>query len=453
MKCSFCNTDNPEGAAFCKHCGKSLTQDKVECPSCKNLCIPTAQFCPKCGTALKDDQPEPQPASQPASQPEIKPEPQSRGIGEKKQKTLSLVSGIIMMGAVFFALIFSFFIGAEYRVSGSSYYNSYETYTVWHYFGRAYSMLESDLAGHGYSAYTIAANYIPVVLSTLIAAATLGATVTFTLLATVKFGLHFKRPEVRYYKYAVAAVFSFMLGATLFDCIHSTSTQNDYASLSGTTIAGMVFCCLFIIASLVLRTISFGNRFKKKSAVLDCVCTLIGILFLAMVSGFADSPQADYTLLGSYRSSYSIGFFRLNNSLSLLYSAQSTVPDDFTAMFVFALLAILTQLAVQVLTFVMLIKRIGNYTEQRTFTLKTSIALAAVAAAYLIFSAIALEFANAVIPANYSELSRLWLAAAPIMTFVMSLLHLTVAITHRAVAKKENPEETTEEPEQADATI
>lgn len=446
MNCPFCNTENPEGAAYCKHCGKPLMQDTVECPSCKTQCAPTEQVCPKCGAALSEQ-------AQPEAQPQKSGAPAKRGIDEKKQKTLSLVSGILMMGAVFFALIFAFFLGAEYRVS-DSYRSSTETYTVWHYFGRAYSMLQSDLAGRGYSGYTIAANYIPVILSTLIAAGTLGATVTFTLLATVKFGLHFKRPEVRYYKYAVAAVFSFMLGATLFDCIHATNTQNSHAWLSGTTVAGMVFCCMLIIASLVIRTISIGNRFRKKQAVLDCVCTLIGIFFLAMASGFADSAQADYTLAGHYYS-YSIGFFQLNSTLSLLYTTQSSAPSDFVATFVFALFAIITQIAVQILAFYILIQRIGNYTEKRKFMLKSSIALAATAALYLIFSAIAIEFANYVIPTGYSDMSEseLWLAAAPIMTFVSSLMHLTVSITHKVVAKKEVPEEENGEPAQEEPTI
>ena len=436
MNCPFCNTENPEGATYCKHCGKSMTQDTVACPTCKNPCIPTAQFCPKCGAKLNHTPP---------------PPPAKNGIDEKKQKSLRLASGITMMVAVFFALIFSFFIGVTCKIPGSGYYSRYETYTVWHYFGRAYSMLETDLAGHGYSAYTVAANYIPVVLSTLIAAGTLGATVTFTLVATVKFGLHFKRPEVHYYKYAVAAVFSFMLGATLFDCIHATVTQSTDASLSGTTVTGLVFCCLLIIASLILRTISIGNRFKSRQMVLDCVCTLIGVLFLAMASGFADSPQADYTLMGSYRSSYSIGFFQLNKTLSMLYTAQSSVPADYIATFVLSLLAIAAQLTVQILAFVILMRRIGNYTEERTFSLKLGIALAAVSAAYLTFSAIALEFANYVIPVRSSEISKLWLATAPIMTFVSSLMHLTVAITHKAVAKKDASEENA--PAQEEPTI
>ena len=491
MKCPFCNTENPKGAAFCKHCGKSLTEGVTICPSCSAPCKPNALFCPGCGTKLKDksdapmpeaeanEVPTPENGANEAPMPETEtqetqhvapmPEdealqaqqeqaPKRRGIDEEKQKKLSFASGVLMMGAVLLSLIFVFFIGVDYRVGSGSY--NYETYTVWHYFGRAYAMLESDLAGHGYSAYTIAANYIPTILSTIVAVAALGATVAFSLVASVKFGLHCKRGEGNYFKPAVAAVFSFMLGATLFDCIHATSSgiQSVSVSLSDTTIAGMVFCCFLIIASLVLRTVSIGNRFKKKQAVLDCVCTLIGILFLAMTSGSANAAQADYSISGSNYSSSSIGFFQLTNLLSLLYNANTSVSADFVATFTFSLLAILAQLAVQVLAFLLLIGRIGNYTQKRDFTLKLSIALASTAVAYLTFSIIGIESANGVIAEKYSELTQLWIASAPIMTFVSSLLHLTVAIVHKVVTQKgpgddEEPDKENDKPVEEEATI
>lgn len=481
MKCSFCNTENPDGAKFCKHCGKPITQEAIVCPTCQTRCLPNTRFCAKCGTKLSaahpvtenapkaapvtegDTQkapmteteaqetaqvvPMPEGEEQETAQAVEQSSPQRRGIDEPKQKKLGLVSGILMMGAVFLSLIFVFFIGVEYKVGTG--YNNYDTYTVWHYFGRAYSMLESDLMGHGYSAYTIAAGYIPTILSTIIAVAALGTTVAFSLVAAVKFGLHCKRFDVNYYKYSVAAVFSFLLGAVLFDCIHSTSMHNESVSLSSTTIAGMVFTCFLIIASLVVRTISIGNRFKKKQAVLDCVCTLIGILFLAMTSGFANSAQADYVPAASgYYSSSSIGFFQLNNLLSLLYTAETSVPGDYVATFTCSLIAIISQFAVQILAFILLVSRIGNYTEKREFSLVTSIILTGAAAMYLTFSIISLEFANYVILANYTSLSKLWIATAPIMTFVSSLLHLTVSITHRVVAKKESPEDEEKEAEE-----
>lgn len=501
MKCPFCNTENVEGAVYCKHCGKPLSQGGVVCPSCQSTCPPIARFCFKCGAQLNGDAPKsktqkttrsaPKTEAQKAPMPEIEakevpvseeakeapmpaieaqetqqvaPMPETelqkelrpaasaqekrarRRIDEQKQKRLSLVSGILMMCGVFFALIFVFFIGVEYQTAGAGYSGRNETYTVWHYFGRVYALLESSLSERNYSAYTIAASYIPVVLSTIVAAGTLAATVTFALLAAVKFGLHFKNSETHYFKFAVAAVFSFMLGATLFDCIHSTSTPNDHAALSGTTVTGMVFCCLIIIASLVIRTISIGDRFKKRQAVLDCVCTLIGILFLAMTSGSADAAQADYTFMNSYRSPYSIGLFQLNRSLSLLYTAKSGAEPAYISMFVLALLAIMAQIAVQVLTFVILIRRIGNYTEKRVFSLKLSIVLAAVSAMYLIFSAISLEFANYVVASGAGQ-PKLWLSSAPIMTLVSSILHLAVAITHKTIARKD-PEESKESAEE-----
>ena len=417
MKCSFCNTENPEGAVYCKHCGKPLAQDGA-CPHCETeqgACVPPMTEVNARKAQAKE----------------------KKGMSEKAQKRLSLASGILMMGAVFLSLIFSFFIGIRQSLPAASYYSSYETYTVWYYFGRAYYAIADVLAGQHYSAYTAASYLIPAILSTIIAAATLAASISFTLMATVKFGLHFKRADVNYYKPATAAVFSFILGATLFDCIHSVSTPENYASLNDSTITGMVFCCLLIIPSLILRTISIGNGFKNKQTVLNFVCSVLTIFFLTLVSGFAISEQAECTFSSAVYSSHSINLYELNRTLSLMYGTGANVSADFTASFVLSIFAALAQFALQVLVFIALIRRIGNYTNPKPFSLGLAIAITATAALYLTFSAITVEIANSVITASSSRLEELWLSAEAILPFVASLLYLSVAITCRAVSKKD----------------
>lgn len=52
MKCVFCGTDNPDGARFCKKCGKR--QDGMTtCPSCCKDTPADGDFCIYCGADLK----------------------------------------------------------------------------------------------------------------------------------------------------------------------------------------------------------------------------------------------------------------------------------------------------------------------------------------------------------------------------------------------------------------
>lgn len=51
MNCIFCGTENKDGAAFCKNCGKKLRVDT--CPECgRKIEASEAAFCKYCGTKL-----------------------------------------------------------------------------------------------------------------------------------------------------------------------------------------------------------------------------------------------------------------------------------------------------------------------------------------------------------------------------------------------------------------
>lgn len=435
MNCFFCNQENPEGAVFCKRCGKKLDQSIV-CPACGEACKADDKNCPSCGAEL--------PALIPETKPQGKPRLTKEERREKAKKSLTLASGILMMVAVFFSLIFVFFLGTTQSVSGESGYN--ETYTVWHFFARAYSQLATTCSGKNYSGFTLAAHFLPVILTTVIAAGTLISVVTFSLISIVKFGLHFKSPNVRYYKYAVAAVFTFLLGATFFDCIHSVSMESTYGELSSATGGGMALACMAIIASLVLKTVAQGLEFKKKQNIIDCILALAGIFMLGIIAGTAGSPQIKYSVTTWIRHTYSVNFYRLNTAYSIKFNASNPLPADFVASYTLSIFAEIVQIALIVLTFIALMKLVINFSENRTaFPLKTSIALAIVAAVYLTLSVINVEFANNL--TGSVNLTELRLAAAPVMPFVFSVFLLAISITHKALAKK-SPAEEAEETEE-----
>jgi tetratricopeptide (TPR) repeat protein len=58
MKCPNCQTENPEGSAFCRKCGNSL-HTKTTCPECGHENLPDSAFCNKCGQPLTEQKPAP----------------------------------------------------------------------------------------------------------------------------------------------------------------------------------------------------------------------------------------------------------------------------------------------------------------------------------------------------------------------------------------------------------
>ena len=52
MHCKICGTDNPDGARFCKKCGKRL-DGMTTCPSCGKDTPADGDFCIYCGAGLR----------------------------------------------------------------------------------------------------------------------------------------------------------------------------------------------------------------------------------------------------------------------------------------------------------------------------------------------------------------------------------------------------------------
>ncbi|HEY96076.1 MAG TPA: protein kinase, partial [Dehalococcoidia bacterium] len=52
MKCSNCQTENPEDAKFCRECAQSLQPLELTCPECGYKNIPGSKFCNQCAHPL-----------------------------------------------------------------------------------------------------------------------------------------------------------------------------------------------------------------------------------------------------------------------------------------------------------------------------------------------------------------------------------------------------------------
>lgn len=72
MKCPKCQTENREGAEFCRECGQSLQPDIV-CPQCGHTSPQGSKFCDKCDRSLAEPAQTPSPTPQPSATPSLEP--------------------------------------------------------------------------------------------------------------------------------------------------------------------------------------------------------------------------------------------------------------------------------------------------------------------------------------------------------------------------------------------
>jgi hypothetical protein len=103
MKCPHCQSENREGAEFCRECGQSLRQE-LACPQCGHANIQGSKFCDKCGHPLLENAPailpSPHPTSLAGGRYQVR-----KFLGEGGKKKVYLAHDTVLDRDVAFALI------------------------------------------------------------------------------------------------------------------------------------------------------------------------------------------------------------------------------------------------------------------------------------------------------------------------------------------------------------
>ena len=354
MICNKCGTENPEGAVYCKACGKRL-DGSIACPSCGNLnpddavyCVScgkridgmtvcscgavySGNFCPQCGTKNAAE----------ASKNEAK-QTQASPIW---QRALKIGGGIASMTMVLVSLIFVFLIGfilnAHGTISGASFGLDLDSITpsIFDFFGKNFKEIKDTLdpLEEFHSIYPTTL-YLIATLELIVAAGVLVAVPVLAVISGVLFVRNVSgKSEKSYAHLSIATFFTYVLGAALLLALeqakfHVSATGSSYLESSGSfsiatglnkaTVAGLILGAIMLAVFVGCRIAANGSKLLQKSrgipplfALGSSVFAVIALCLAASAALGLDIKVIDTTVI------------RGNMTLSALRALQFIIPS------------------------------------------------------------------------------------------------------------------------------
>lgn len=332
MKCVFCGTDNPDGARFCKKCGKRL-DGMTACPSCCKDTPADGDFCIYCGADLKGAAVSGAGlnkfASNSAGSGEVGAYPAANiressasaqycgavnavretatadyaAHGEDRAPFVAAsVMRVLKVAAEAFAVlaalvgaIFVFFIGytVSADVSGAT-IGFGGGGDIFYFFGDVYKDIESVLESSGLGSQSFA-NYsymTGAVVGTVCSALALAATVMLFIATVVRYVRKLlKHTQKSATDLAAATFFSYVCGVALFMLCTGGSVsvggEEVVTALNGVSIAGLVLGGVFIVASVISSVVCGADGADVRQTVINGVCGAASTVFLLVIAGVA----------------------------------------------------------------------------------------------------------------------------------------------------------------------
>ena len=364
MQCIFCETENPEGALFCKKCGRRLDGMSL-CGACGKTTPVDGEFCIHCGAnrnapvyLMPVRFPAPGPTvSEAADEPPVRHDvtancgaqsgalavserkqravkerkpcaPRQGGLLSKKAALFRKISDIGALVAALISVIFTFLIGVSVTVGagGVSAGNPAVGYGLFYFFHDAYQALSAFAEGS--TGAQLATN-----------GAVLGTVCTVVILAGVAFCAVFtvlrliavlqKKTDKSCLAPAAMTFFAYICGVVLFNLCITESVEvagvTTSVTANGATIAGIVLGAIVLTASVVLGAIArgIGNDVRGYCIRLGvsagyAVCALVAV---GLAAGGAVAVTTD--LMGvSTSMKYGVGAF-----FEMLATSAATVSE------------------------------------------------------------------------------------------------------------------------------
>lgn len=280
MNCPFCQTENPDSAVYCKHCGKPMS-GMLPCPTCGEEVPADGTFCIHCGARLA-----PAPAAavtMPAAQSQKTDAARSeQGTPKLWQQILTYVGGACAVFAALCALIFTFCLGCSVDGGALTELLDLRGTDLYYYFGDAYTDLSEALIEPMPELYAISL-YICTIFGTLLSAAAIITVPVLFIVTLVRYIRSFSgKAKKSATGMAAKTYFVFLAFALLFLGLHAATmyiasaanasvdiNYNISLSLNGASTAGIVLGAIAVALSAACNAISRGAENGKKPRILQ----------------------------------------------------------------------------------------------------------------------------------------------------------------------------------------
>lgn len=341
MKCVFCGTDNPDGALFCKKCGKR--QDGMAtCPSCGKDTPADGDFCIYCGADLKaaavggaglnksasNSAGSGEVGAYPAANISestasaygygtadesaheaaaagytVRGEGRTTAVAAAVKRALKVAAEAFAVLSALIGFIFVFFIGNDVSAGvGGVTAGLGGGYNIFYFFGDVYKNIESTLESSGLGSQSFA-NYsymTGAVAGTVCSALALAATVLLFIATAVRYVRKLlKLTQKSATGLAAATFFSYAFGVALFMMCVGGCTEmeggNVVVTVNGATVAGLVLGGLFIVASAASAVVYGINKSNAKRTALNGVAGAVATVFAVIIAGVAANGMFSIT--------------------------------------------------------------------------------------------------------------------------------------------------------------
>ena len=332
MNCPFCSTENPDGAAFCKHCGMPMS-GLVDCPVCGAKTPADGEFCVSCGARIQNNK---------------IPAPVINSISDKNQqntatpscsvshshvievnyRSFSFLGESIAFFTAFFALVFSFFIG--YKITPQdSFGTNGQTVYIYYYLSDIFSDLNSALLSINSHAFIGSASYYTrTIIGVFVAVCAILCTLALFIVASTRYTmLLYRNSSKRSITYSIFTILSFILSSVLFLQVHTfrisaletESTEllsaEYYSSLNGATIAGIVLCVVGLVTAIIFSISGYALKKQPQNKshhymiyIITAILSIICIVFIGSRIFSANVTLLYETIDSKISYNFNVGF-------------------------------------------------------------------------------------------------------------------------------------------------